>query len=122
TAPAVSRGGGNGSADDPVVNGGSVRILTTDGCAGPCDDTYPLPSGGWSYVGAMGDNKGYKFLDPAGPLKLVLIRAGPHHVVPHPRGAPHKDRRPGEVRPAWPRAGRRPAAGRRRALDGYGAP
>jgi len=74
--PAVNLGAGNGSADDPVVNGGSLRILTSDGCGGPCDDTYPLPSSGWSYIGPPGDGKGYRYKDTSGPIRLVLIRAG----------------------------------------------
>jgi hypothetical protein len=74
--PAVSLGAGNGSTDDPVVHGGSLRILTSGGCGGPCDDTYPLPSAGWSYIGAVGANKGYRFRDTSGPIRLVLVRAG----------------------------------------------
>ena len=73
---AVSLGSGNGSADDPVLNGGSLRILTSDGCGGPCDDTYALPSGGWRYIGGAGENKGYRFRDPTGPIRLVVVRTG----------------------------------------------
>jgi glucose/arabinose dehydrogenase len=50
----VDLGGGDTSADDPVVNGGSLRVRTGDGCGGPCDTVYPLPNAdgdGWSYVG-----------------------------------------------------------------------
>ncbi len=72
----ISLGSGNGSADDPVVNGGSLRIRTGDGCGGPCDDTYTLASGGWSYIGQAGDNRGYRFRDPIGPIRLVVVRAG----------------------------------------------
>ena len=57
----ITLGGGNNSVDDPVVNGGSIRIATIDGCGGPCDTTYSLPNTAWSYVGLAGDNKGYKF-------------------------------------------------------------
>ena len=74
--PAVDLGAGNGSADDPVVNGGSLRILTSDGCGGPCDDTYALPSGNWGYIGQPGDGKGYRFKDTTGPIRLVLMRTG----------------------------------------------
>jgi glucose/arabinose dehydrogenase len=72
----LSLGSGNGSADDPVLNGGSLRVRTADGCGGPCDDTYSLPSTGWSYIGQAGDNKGYRFRDPAGPIRAVVVRAG----------------------------------------------
>lgn len=66
----------NGASGDPVVWGGSVRILTTGGCGGPCDDTYPLPSGGWSYLGQPGDDRGYRFTDTSGPIRVVVVRAG----------------------------------------------
>jgi hypothetical protein len=72
----LSLGSGNGSADDPVLNGGSLRVLTADGCGGPCDDTYTLPSTGWSYIGQAGDNKGYRFSDTAGPIRAIVVRAG----------------------------------------------
>jgi glucose/arabinose dehydrogenase len=72
----VDLGDGNGSADDPVLNGGSLRILTADGCGGPCDDTYALPTGGWGYIGQAGDNKGYRFRDTTGPIRTVIVRAG----------------------------------------------
>jgi glucose/arabinose dehydrogenase len=74
--PTLSLGGGNGSADDPVLNGGSLRVLTADGCGGPCDDTYTLSAGGWSYIGLAGDNKGYRFRDTAGAIRAVVVRAG----------------------------------------------
>lgn len=56
--PTINVGQGNGSADDPVVHNGTVRVLTTDGCSGPCDTTYPLvaapPDETWRYIGDAG--------------------------------------------------------------------
>jgi glucose/arabinose dehydrogenase len=70
---AVTLGGGNGSADDPVLNGGSVRVLSAG-----FDDTYLLPSG-FQYIGQSGAGLGYVYHDPqklAGPITLVQVRAG----------------------------------------------
>ena len=70
----VALGGGNGSADDPVVNGGSLRVASAG-----FDDTYGLPASGWSYVGSAGQQKGYRYSDRSlanGPVKFVLVRNG----------------------------------------------
>jgi glucose/arabinose dehydrogenase len=75
----VDLGGGDTSADDPVVNGGSLRVRTTDGCGGPCDTVYPLPNAGedgWSYVGQAGDNRGYRYKSKTGVIRQVLVKAG----------------------------------------------
>lgn len=76
---ALNLGAGNGSADDPVLNGGSVRLRTGDGCGGPCDTVYPLanhlPAEGWSYIGAAGQNKGYKYKSTLAKFR-VTIRNG----------------------------------------------
>jgi hypothetical protein len=41
----VSLGGGNGSADDPTLFGGSLRVRTATGDR--FDSTYNLPTAGW---------------------------------------------------------------------------
>ena len=38
--------------------------------------TSSLASSGWSYIGASGANKGYRFSDPAGAVRAVIVRAG----------------------------------------------
>jgi hypothetical protein len=75
----VDLGSGNGSADDPVVHGGELRVRTAAGCNGPCDATYPLPKEHWQYVGASGANAGYRYKDAellAGPIKSATVKPG----------------------------------------------
>ena len=45
----------NGTPVDPVLNGGSLRVITTSGF----DHTYPLAASGWTYRGRPGLNRGY---------------------------------------------------------------
>jgi hypothetical protein len=62
----------NGSANDPVLYGGSVRLR-----AGVNDRTYALPARNWAYVGAVGRNLGYRYRDQFradGPITNVLVR------------------------------------------------
>src|SRR5262249_52769355 len=71
--PSVSLGGGNGSGDDPTLNGGALRVR-----GAPFDETYPLPASAWSYVGTAGSNTGYRYKDKNrlnGPIKSVLVKA-----------------------------------------------
>jgi cysteine-rich repeat protein len=71
----IALGGGDGSADDPVVTpGSSLRVRTTSGCGGPCDTTYPLIAT-WTYSGNLGDNQGYRFKDKTGLIRSVTIDA-----------------------------------------------
>jgi hypothetical protein len=73
----IELGGGNFSADDPVISGGSLRVATMAGDG--FDATYQLPAAAWSYVGAAGTNKGYKYKDALlaeGPIKLALVMNG----------------------------------------------
>ena len=75
----VDLGGGDGSADDPVLNGGAVRVRTSDGCGGPCDTLYALPNVGedvWSYVGDFGENKGYRFKSKTGLIRQLQVKDG----------------------------------------------
>ncbi len=82
TDTSIDIGLGNLTADDPVLNGGSVRVLTADGCGGPCDTTYPLatapPNDSWNYFGGSGANRGYGFRSKVGPIRSVTIRPRRH--------------------------------------------
>ena len=72
--PAITLGAANDSADDPVLQGGSIRIRTANGCGGPCDTTYPLA--GWTYIGRRGANRGYSFASATGPIRSATIEPG----------------------------------------------
>jgi len=70
----IDLGAGNGSSDDPVISGATVRVV-----GGSFDDTYNLPAGGWAYMGKPGQGKGYKYKDAAlanGPIKTASIKPG----------------------------------------------
>jgi hypothetical protein len=67
---ALTLGGGNGSGDDPVDAGGSLRIRGAG-----FDDTYELPASGWKYQGKEGAGKGYRFAKGAA-VKSVLVKPG----------------------------------------------
>src|SRR5688572_25518071 len=69
----ISLGRGNGSADDPVVNGGTVRVVSS--VVGAFDDTYDLPAASWKYKKKQGTNKGYT-LRKAGPIKSIAVLPG----------------------------------------------
>lgn len=72
---AINLGGGNGTADDPVLYAGSqLRVASRF-----FDVTYPLPPDNFEYLGKPGDNRGYKYEDANlsdGPVKLVTVRSG----------------------------------------------
>jgi glucose/arabinose dehydrogenase len=73
---AVTLGSGNGSADDPTLAGGSLRVRTAAGCGGPCDTVYPLAAAGWIRIGPAGTDRGYKFRSKSGPIRLVVVKRG----------------------------------------------
>jgi hypothetical protein len=66
----ITLGGGNTSGDDPVVNGGSLRVRGVG-----FDTTYQLPKTGWKYQGKAGQGKGYKFAKGSA-IKSVLVKSG----------------------------------------------
>src|SRR5438874_856196 len=72
--PTITLGGGNGSADDPTLFGGSLRVRTTTGDR--FDSTYNLPPAGWKTIGAPGQNKGYRFTSRTGPINQVVVIPG----------------------------------------------
>src|SRR5262249_57829220 len=63
--------GANGSADDPTVTGGSLRVRSS-----VFDNTYSLPSPGWAPVGKPGKSSGYRFKNKTGPIGSVIVQAG----------------------------------------------
>jgi hypothetical protein len=71
----ITLGAGNASADDPVQNGGSLRLRST---ALGFDTTFDLPPTSWRYLGKQGKNKGYRSRGIArgilknGRLKLAM--------------------------------------------------
>jgi hypothetical protein len=70
TAPTLS--GGNASEDDPVQNGGALRVVSV---SADFDTTYQLPASGWKYQGKAGQGKGYKFTG-SGAIKSVVVKTG----------------------------------------------
>lgn len=74
TDVAIGLGGGMGSADDPVVHGGSVRVLSIAGDV--FDATYALPATGWRYLKKKGAIVGYSFRGKGGAIHGVIVRAG----------------------------------------------
>jgi hypothetical protein len=64
----------NGTASDPVLHGGSVRVMT----AGGFDHEYVLPASTWQYAGTPGANFGYRYRDLRmvnGPIKKVAVKS-----------------------------------------------
>lgn len=72
--PATDLGGGNGSADDPVLHGATLRIVSGS-AAGAFDTTYQL-MGSWSYIGKVGQNKGYKWKSKLATITAVMVKPG----------------------------------------------
>jgi hypothetical protein len=71
---AISIGDGNGSDDDPVRTGATLRVVSTAGDG--FDTTYVLPREGWRYLKKEGANKGYKFKGKGTAVKSVLLKPG----------------------------------------------
>ncbi len=60
-------------AGDPTQLGGSLRVFTATGDG--FDKTYPL-IGHWKAIGKASAVKGYRFTDPTGPIKSVVVKQG----------------------------------------------
>ena len=63
-----------GSSNDPVLHGASIRVSST---AGGFDNTYGLPSLHWAYVGS-GKSFGYFYKDlkgASGPIHQMVVHA-----------------------------------------------
>src|SRR4029079_525421 len=69
----ISLGGGQGSADDPVLHGGSLRVLSIAGDV--FDTTYALPAPDWRYLHRRGLVVGYRY-KAAAPILFVRVKAG----------------------------------------------
>jgi len=75
--PALDLRRGNGSADDPSLHGGSLRVRAISGAA--FDKTYTLPASAWRRLSTT-PNRGYTYKDSKalnGPVKKLLIKPGP---------------------------------------------
>jgi uncharacterized delta-60 repeat protein len=71
--PTLALGAGAGSADDPTLHGGSLRIVALGGDG--FDDTYDLPTGRWRYLGKPSRGRGYR-LRRTGPIRSILVKSG----------------------------------------------
>jgi hypothetical protein len=70
----MTLGAGNGSADDPTLTGGRLRVRS-----GSFDVTYEMPAANWHYTGRPGGNVGYRYADPrlvSGPLRSARVQNG----------------------------------------------
>ena len=79
---AITMGLGNNSGDDPVLQGGSLRVVSA---AGGFDNTYPMPASNWVRIGAAGLNKGYKYKDAhmlLGPVTTAQMKPGANPTKP----------------------------------------
>ena len=82
--PAIGLGGGENSADDPVLHGGSLRVLSIEGDV--FDTTYALPAAGWRRVRSNGGVvTGYVFRG-TGVVRSVRVLAG-NKIKVRARGA-----------------------------------
>jgi photosystem II stability/assembly factor-like uncharacterized protein len=67
----VDLGRGDGSPDDPVLHGATIRVAS----AGAFDTTYVLV-GSWRYLGAPGENRGYRWRSRDALVTSVVVRPG----------------------------------------------
>jgi len=70
---AITVGTGAGSADDPVLHGGTLRVVSTTGDG--FDDVYDVPAGRWTYLERRGANGGYA-ARPTPPIASLRIQPG----------------------------------------------
>ncbi|HWP67154.1 MAG TPA: hypothetical protein VNO26_14745 [Candidatus Limnocylindria bacterium] len=68
--PVITLGGGEGSGDDPVLHGGSLRVAAKSRAF---QATYPLAADGWRYVRKAGRVVGYAWRG-AGAIRKVVLR------------------------------------------------
>jgi len=69
----IDLGAGPGSADDPTIAGGSLRVLSIEGDV--FDRTYPLFATGWRALRRRGSVYGYVFRG-AEPIRRVQVKQG----------------------------------------------
>ena len=82
----ITLGRGNGSSDDPVVTGATLRVATAAGDA--FDATYAFPAERWKYVKKAGANRGYA-LRPSKPFRSLVVKPGKLRVVAKGLGLAH---------------------------------
>jgi len=71
----IGIGRGNGTSDDPRINGASLRITL----AGGPPRIYTLSVADWKVIGDEGANRGYKYVDKLrleGPVRSLVIKTG----------------------------------------------
>lgn len=73
----ADQGAGPGSADDPTVSGGSLRLVGNLGSSvgGAFDETYDLPAANWKPLKKKKPEKGWKFAKGT-PIKSVVLKTG----------------------------------------------
>jgi hypothetical protein len=67
-------GGGEGSVDDPMSTGATLRLLGSG-----LDTSFALPAAGWKRIGKRGRAKGWRYTDEGsarGPIRVLTLRAG----------------------------------------------
>ena len=69
----LTLGGGNGSADDPVLHGGTLRVSAEAGDR--FDDVYHFGPDRWRYRKREGRNRGYRLLLTA-PFREIVLQPG----------------------------------------------
>jgi len=67
-------GRGEGTADDPTLNGGRLLVASSPG--GGFVDAYTLDASGWKARRKKGEISGWGFKDPDGPITSVSIKGG----------------------------------------------
>jgi hypothetical protein len=72
---ALSIGDGPGSAEDPTLHGGSLRIASGTSPGGAFTGMHTL-EGEWKTLGKPEAAKGYKWKSKSGPVRLVLVKNG----------------------------------------------
>jgi hypothetical protein len=70
--PGVTLARGNGSPDDPVLGGGSLRIVSS---SGGFDLEYDLPASRWKHLRRAGAGKGYRFRKLS-PIRSIVVKPG----------------------------------------------
>jgi hypothetical protein len=83
----IDLGRGMGSLDDPVVHGGSLRVVSIEGDV--FDESWALPAASWRYLHRHGATTGYSFKGPS-PLRRVRVTGGKGlRVFARGAGLPH---------------------------------
>lgn len=89
SADRTLRAGDALSDADPVLYGGSLRIVSD---ASGFDTVFSLPSAGWSYVGNPADGRGFRYADrlgASGPVTMLKMSDGKLKVAAAGSGLAH---------------------------------